>query len=329
MAATAKIHRSEIAHQHQSRDDVGNAYSEAGDNYLAYADGNPATLFSFNSHYAYSDRYVWSLIDRKLVAHRATGARTISILDAGCGPGTWLRRTVTRARELGFATIKARGIDMAQAQIEQARHLARDLGTIPGVRLRFEVGDLLRPLREPDASIDLTLCLYCVLNHLPVRTVPDVLAEMARVTTGQFIATVRASGSMPTIYVDAIENARSFRQDNETDLCDIELANGRHITLNSHLFSAKELRSLAGRHFDVADLRGLDLFHSRFAPDPRWNAGTSPGGSDPQGELELLESFYAADPRFIDRAAHLLLVGARKKSAWSAWMNVTMRGGWR
>jgi hypothetical protein len=32
-----------------------------------------------------------------------------------------------------------------------------------------------------------------------------------------------------------------------------------------------ELRSYFLAHFDIEDLRGLDLFHNRFAPDPRWN----------------------------------------------------------
>ena len=326
MTVTAKIRHPEINQQRQSFADVGSAYSAAGDNYLTYADGDPTRLFSFNSQHAYSDRTIWALLERKMIEQRATGAQTMTILDAGCGPGTWLRRMVTRARELGFSTIKARGIDMAQAQVAQARYLSRDLADAPGVTLRFEVGDLLRPVDAPDAAFDLTLCLYCVLNHLPARTQPDFLAEMARVTAGQFVATVRSVGSPPTIYMDAIENARGFRQDNDRDLCHVELTNGRQVTLNSHLFTAKELRSLAGRHFDVAELRGLDLFHSRFAPDRRWSAGR-PDDSAAQGELEQLERLYATDPRFIDRATHLLLAGGRKRSAWSTWMNITIRSG--
>jgi hypothetical protein len=38
--------------------------------------------------HAYADRQIWNLLEKKLVELRATGARSISILDAGCGPGT-------------------------------------------------------------------------------------------------------------------------------------------------------------------------------------------------------------------------------------------------
>ena len=60
-------------------------------------------------------------LEAKLTDLRATGASSIAILDAACGPGTWLRRLVVRARELGFTSITARGFDVAQAQVQQAR----------------------------------------------------------------------------------------------------------------------------------------------------------------------------------------------------------------
>ena len=43
------------------------------------------------------------------------------------------------------------------------------------------------------------------------------------------------------------------------------------VVLSFHLIAASELRSYFLAHFDIEDLRGLDLFHNRFAPDPRWN----------------------------------------------------------
>ena len=293
---------------------VGAAYSEAGQDYLTYADGDAERLFDFSSHYSFGDRYIWSLLDTKLKERRWTGAQTISILDAGCGPGTWLRRLVTRALELGFTGIRARGIDLAAAQIDRARRLAHDLKASPRVDLSFEVGDLSLPLAEADDSFDLTLCLYCVFNHLTLSKTPALLAEIARVTRGRFVTTVRAAGSMPTIYVDSIEHARAFRQDNATDRCEIELDNGRRITLDSHLFTAHELRGLVERHFAIEDLRGLDLFHGRFAPDPRWNPAAVGEGGAIAADLAGLEATFAADPRFIDRAAHLLAVGWRKRA---------------
>jgi hypothetical protein len=85
---------------------------------------------------------------------------------------------------------------------------------------------------EGDASVDLTLCLYSVLSHLPVASLPKISAEIARVTSGCFIATIRSVGSTPTILVDSIEKARHFRHDNRRDQFAIELCNGRHIELS-------------------------------------------------------------------------------------------------
>ncbi len=169
----------------------------------------------------------WVLLEAKLTELRATGASSIAILDAGCGPGTWLRRLVVRARELGFTTITARGFDVAQAQVQRARLLARNLSGISGIELTFDVADLMSELPEGDASVDLTLCLYSVLSHLPVASLPKIAAEIARVTSGCFIATVRSVGSTPTILVDSIEKARHFRHDNGLDQLEIELCNRR------------------------------------------------------------------------------------------------------
>jgi SAM-dependent methyltransferase len=250
---------------------VAAAYNQAGANYAVYADGDPTDLFAFSGLHAYSDRRIWSLLEGKLIVLRAAGTDTINILDAGCGPGTWLRRLVTRAHAMGFTHITARGFDVARAQVQRARLLARDLCGISGVNLTFDVADLADQLPEADTSVDLTLCLYSVLSHLPVASLPKISAEFARVTSGHLIITVRAVGSAPTIFIDSIEKARRFRQDNGRNRCEIELRDGRQICMNLHLFSASELRASVGDRFEIEDLRGLDLFHNRFTPDFRWN----------------------------------------------------------
>ena len=180
---------------------VAAAYNQAGGDYVAYADDDPTRLFEFDGLHAYADRRVWTLLDKKLTDLHANGTRSIRILDAGCGPGTWLRRLVTRARALGFTTITARGFDVARAQIQRARLLAKDLCGIPGINLTFDVADFTPELAEADASVDLTLCLYSVLSHLPVARLPKVSAEVARVTSGHFITTVLSVGSTPTISI--------------------------------------------------------------------------------------------------------------------------------
>ncbi|HVJ54091.1 MAG TPA: class I SAM-dependent methyltransferase [Aliidongia sp.] len=294
---------------------VATAYNRAGLSYLAYADGDPESLFSFDGLHAYADRRVWSVLDAKLMDLRAKGASSVRILDAGCGPGTWLRRLVSRAHALGFTRITARGFDVAEEQIEAAKRMAQPLAKLDGVELTFEVGDLTAPLPEADASIDLSLCLYSVLSHLPVAKLPAVAAEIARVTGGDFVTTARAVGSMPTIFVDSIEKARQFQLDHGRDQCMIELDDGRRFTVGFHLFGAAELRSCFSDWFVIEDLRGLDLFHSRFAPDSRWNPASTPIDDASRADLARLEETYSQNPWFMEHATHLLLVGRRRRSA--------------
>lgn len=294
---------------------IAAAYNQAGADYGAYADGDPALPFAFGGPHGHADRRTWTLIERILIDLRESGARSIRVLDAGCGPGTWLRRVVARARLLGFDSITARGFDVARVQVQRAQFLAKDLSKIPGVNLTFEVADLAGELPEADASVDLALCLYSVLNHLPRAGLPRISAEFARVTRGRFITTVRSVGSSPSILVDSIENARQFRYDDSRDRCEIELRDGRHIDLDFHLFTASELRSYFADLFDVEEVRGLDLFHNRFAPDPRWNPPSLAIDEEFSEELDKLEEIYATMPGFIERATHLLLVASRRRAA--------------
>jgi hypothetical protein len=144
-------------------------------------------------------------------------------------------------------------------------------------------------LPEGDASVDLTLCLYSVLSHLPVASLPKISAEIARVTSGHFIATVRSIGSTPTILIDSIEKARHFRHDNCRDQFEIELCDGHHIEMGFHLFTASELRSYFAGLLDIDELRGLDVFHNRFALDPRWNPASLAVDDQFSDELDRLE----------------------------------------
>jgi SAM-dependent methyltransferase len=293
--------------------DAAVIYNQAGSGYVTYADGNPDRPFAFEGLHAYADRQVWHLLDSKLQDLRMGGATSIRILDAGCGPGTWLRRLVTHARYLGFTEIRARGFDVAEAQIEAAQKLAGDIAALPGVDLAFEVGHLADRLPEADGSVDITLCLYSVLSHLPVAELPGIAAEFARVTRGHVITTVRSIGSTPTVFVAPLEKARFFRHDNECDRCEIELDGGQHFSVGFHLFSASELEQIFGMHFQTEDLRGLDLFHTRFLPDPRWNPAYLAADHELLDELAQLEEAHARDPEFMERATHLLLVGRPRR----------------
>ncbi len=207
----------------------------------------------------------------------------------------------------------ARGFDIAEEQIARAEATAAELSRLPGVDLTFEVGDLTQPLPEADGSIDLTVCLYSVLSHLRPGVLPRIAAELARVTRGHLVATVRPVGSPPSIFVDTIEKAYSFEQDNAHDRCKVELADGRRFTLDIHLFTVSELRALFAPHLDIEALRGLDLFHSRFKSDPRWNPPSLDDQERLCHELSRIEKACAGRPEFIEHAAHLLLV-ARGRS---------------
>jgi SAM-dependent methyltransferase len=298
--------------------EVAVIYNQAGAGYLAYADGDPDHLFSFDGPHAFADRRLWQTLEAELLALRETGARSISMLDAGCGPGTWLRRLVIRAKLLGFTSIKARGFDIAETQIEAARRLSQDLARQPGVELSFEVGRLGEPLPEADRSVDLTLCLYSVLSHLPVAELPGIAAEFARVTRGEVIVTVRSIGSTPTIFVGSLDQARSLKYDHAGNRCDVELESGRRFSVGFHLFGACELRRLFERDFLAEDLRGLDLFHTRFLPDSRWNPAELAIHGDLLDELGRLEEAHSREPEFMERATHLLFVGRRRNAVGRA-----------
>ena len=85
--------------------------------------------------------------------------------------------------------------------------------------------------------------------------------------------------------------------------------------LSFHLFAASELRSYSTDRFDIEDLRGLDLIHNRFAPDPRWNPLSLAVDNLFSDELKRLEETYATSTGFMERATHLFLVARRAPAA--------------
>ena len=307
--------RSLVRHVSAVQDpNVGLDYDRAGERYRAYADGDVDKLYEFDGQYAYSDQEIWRILGNTLNKLRARGRRELSVLDLGCGPGTWIRRIVDWAGKMGFTRITARGVDLAETQVRRARVLSQDLASRAGVTLRFEVGDIREPMSEPDGSVDICLCLYGVLNHLPAEDLSTVFSEVARVTKGKFVATVRAIGSAPTIYVDGVKAAKAYHQDNVHGRLEVEFQNGSQTSFPSHLFSAAEIRALAKAALEVEELSGLDLFHNRFATDPDWNPAEATLDANFVHALRVLEHRFRRNPTFLDHATHLLLIARPKTS---------------
>jgi SAM-dependent methyltransferase len=290
--------------------DTARAYTAAGRNYVAYADGDPSQLFAFNSRYSFADREIWCHLDAALKHMIAENRRTLRLLDAGCGPGTWTRRVALHARALGFTRVEAYGIDIAPGMLDLARSAAASIDD-PAIRFHFAEHDLSNDLPFDDGAFDLTLCLYAVLNHVSPAVHARAAAALSRVTGGMLFATVRTVGSLPTIYVDCAEYARAFHQDNDANWMDVEMLDGRRLGFPSHLFTGDELRHLFEPHLTDITMQGLDLFHSRFAPNVHWNPASLERDDAFTRDLEDLERRYASDPNFINRAAHILLMGER------------------
>jgi hypothetical protein len=227
------------------------------------------------------------------------------------------RRLVVHAIELGFTDIRARGFDIALTQVHQAQTLAQRLSDAAGVRIKFEVADLTERLPEPDASADLTLCLYSVLSHIPANDLSGVAREIARVTSGYFVTTVRSIGSTPSAFAYPVENIRRLQLNVDRSECELELSDGTRNAFSFRLFSASQLRDSFAEHFIIDEVRGLDVFHTRFSLDPRWNPPDLPQDNGVLAELAELEEAYATKADFIDRATHILLGARAKKGAKS------------
>lgn len=286
--------------------EAADAYDAAGTLYRTYADGDIRRLFDFSSRYSFADREIWQRIDTALVDRRTGGSTTLKVLDAGCGPGTWLIRVVLRAQALGYETIVATGFDVSPAMVELASAAALEF-IAPEIRPTFAVQDIEDGLcKHACAPADLVLCLYGVVNHLPIQRHAAVAAALAGATAGSLLVTARTIGSLPSIFVAGVEEARDFQHDHRHDRLSVDLKDGRHIEFSSHLFSAAEFSALFAGHGAIAEMLGLDLFHGRFTPDRRWNPPLAPNRAFDDA-LVRLEHLCASDPWFMDRAAHVLL----------------------
>ena len=292
------------------------AYNAVGATYSQYADGPLFDLLDVSKS-SYSDRVLWATMTDVMDKLYKQGNKTLRVIDAGCGPGTWVRRVVAYGKTMGFTSIEARGFDIASDQVDLARQLSIGEAAFEGVRIKFELADLTQGLPEEDGCIDLILCTYTVMNHIDTREHAGIASEFGRVLAdnGHLIVTVRSVASVPTAYVDDMRNVRLLSHDFKNALLSVELNDGRNISIPSYLFTSEQIEATFLPFVNIQDIRAMDIFLSRFKPDPRWNnyvAKEIPCYEKMRIVLESLEETYCRDIGWRDFGNQILLIGCRK-----------------
>src|SRR5262245_30662144 len=69
------------------------AYDYVSEDYGSYADGDGLEgPTRSGNRFAHADAIVWEVIRKAIDDVRSAGVTTLRVLDAGCGPGTWIDR---------------------------------------------------------------------------------------------------------------------------------------------------------------------------------------------------------------------------------------------
>ena len=293
---------------------VASAYDHVGDEYGCYADGEGQEDSSEGpSRFAHADAIVWETIRNTIEQLRAAGVSTLRVLDAGCGPGTWIRRIAAYAHHVGIG-VDAIGVDISEGQLKIARKQAESFAARhPNGRwkLEFLTHDLADPLPWPDGHFHVVTCNYIVLNHLPKSALPRVAEELCRVASDRVIATVRALASPPTGCIIGSERVREYHQDCGRGELKLILKDGTEHLLTLNLYSAETLKALFAPHATVVDLRAIDIFVSRFAPDANWTGNLVnclTGRQEVIRKLQETEEALCRQAGWVDHGTHVLIV---------------------
>ncbi len=294
---------------------IASAYDHVGAQYGQYADGeapeDPATAAVRSAH---ADAIVWAAICKAIDELRDSGATTLRVLDAGCGPGSWLRRISARARRQGLA-VDALGFDISMGQLRIARREAdrflADFADRDMVKLRFVEHDLTKPLPWADGRFHIVVCNYAVLNHLPRAALPEVVRELSRVASFRVIATARALASPPTASIASLDQVLDYHQDCGNGTLALNLKDGTKHVFTFNLYGARTLEALFANCGSVLEIRAIDLFQSRFAADVNWTASlmsSLPGRQEVVQKLRQIEEELCRLPGWIDHGTHVLIV---------------------
>jgi SAM-dependent methyltransferase len=299
--------------------DVARAYDHVGDAYGCYADGDaidePEIAANRSAH---ADMIVWQAICKSIDEVRSQGASRLRILDAGCGPGTWLNRAVVRALRQQL-DVEAVGFDISSGQLDIARKRVAGLlsryRAVGRPKVEFVQHSLADPLPWPKGHFHMVLCNFAVLNHLPRLALAPAIAELCRVSSHRVIATLRALASPPTACIIGTEQVRELREDCARGQLAVVLRDGSKHVLTFNLYSAETLKALFASEAQVVDLRAIDLFLSRFAPDANWTevlVNRLPGRHQVMERLKELEEPLCRLPGWVDHGTHVLIVAEPK-----------------
>jgi hypothetical protein len=94
------------------------------------------------------------------------------------------------------------------------------------------------------------------------------------------------------------------------------LKDGSAHRLTFNLFSAETLKRLFATWAGIVDLRAVDLFLSRFAPDAKWSStlvNALPGREDVMGKLKEIEEQLCRQAGWLDHGTHILIVAEPKR----------------
>ena len=287
------------------------AYNQVGEAYGAYADGGDADEGCSRSRFAHADRIVWDSIRKTIYELRERRITGLRILDAGCGPGTWIGRVAAYARRVDL-DIDATGFDIAEGQLDIARRrMARAAGASANTRVRFLTHNLADPLPWSDGEFHIVLCNYIVLNHVARSALPGAIGELCRVANHRVIATLRAIASPVTACIIGTEHVSQYHHDRRSGELRLVLKDGSEHVLTLNLYSAERLKALFNTRAVIVDLRAVDLFLSRFALDENWTAQAAsalPGRSQVLSSLRDAEEQLCREPAWLDHGTHVLLV---------------------
>lgn len=290
------------------------AYNAFSDDYVSYSDGDVRNhLYDFKERqYSFADAKLWKKIKEVIAwSQKGNGKSPISVLDVGCGPGTWLLR-LADTFSADSNTLSGVGGDKSPSMIQLAnQHLSNYLTNNPGrqLDLSFSEIDLTESLPYADNQFDVSLCLYTVLNHIPISSISTAIQEMWRVTKKVNVSVVRSVLGMPTVYVCGLGKIEEYKQTD--NLLTFRHQNGYTGTLISHLFTYQEIIDAFEKVSRVKECFGLDIFMSRFFRPSAWIRNTKEILPVPQPVLEQLQMWeekVCHDPSWVDFGNHIVII---------------------